>query len=249
LPALARAKAKAQTASCLGNLRQWGLSIHLYTSDNNDGLPRDGMGQNGLYPGNNYNGFQTGTPNDPAAWFNLLPGLVGDRPLSNYWTSPGTANFSQNAAILPFPGGRGKIWHCPSANMVEADRVQWNGRYGFFSFELNIDLKKRTETVNYGWPEMPKLTSFRKPAAMVLLFDCAFNPRTEIVNGAQEYNSVNPANRWRNFALRHDQGGHLVFVDGHTKFYKIHAVTNGAGSYEAPHPDIIWNAPHRAQHP
>ena len=51
LPALAKAKEKARQTSCLNQLRQWGLATMLYATDNNDGLPRDGMGENGQYLG------------------------------------------------------------------------------------------------------------------------------------------------------------------------------------------------------
>src|SRR5687768_5820197 len=39
LPALARAKEKAHTVKCLGNLRQIGLGIRLYADDNRDTYP------------------------------------------------------------------------------------------------------------------------------------------------------------------------------------------------------------------
>jgi prepilin-type N-terminal cleavage/methylation domain-containing protein len=39
LPALAQAKAFALKANCLSNVRQIGLGIHIYTSDNNETLP------------------------------------------------------------------------------------------------------------------------------------------------------------------------------------------------------------------
>src|ERR1035441_650795 len=42
LPALAKAKAKAQSISCLNNLKQWGLATQLYVSDHEDYLPPDG---------------------------------------------------------------------------------------------------------------------------------------------------------------------------------------------------------------
>jgi len=44
LPALAKAKAKGKRTSCLSNMRQVGLALHMYDSDNNGKLP---------YPGGN----------------------------------------------------------------------------------------------------------------------------------------------------------------------------------------------------
>src|SRR5687767_254850 len=42
LPALNRAKVKANTIACLNNLKQWGVATQLYVIDNSDWLPRDG---------------------------------------------------------------------------------------------------------------------------------------------------------------------------------------------------------------
>lgn len=42
LPALARAKASARNAKCVSNLKQWGVTWHVYTSDNN-GFFSDGQ--------------------------------------------------------------------------------------------------------------------------------------------------------------------------------------------------------------
>ncbi|HEY0455281.1 MAG TPA: prepilin-type N-terminal cleavage/methylation domain-containing protein, partial [Verrucomicrobiae bacterium] len=39
LPALSKAKASAQRTSCMGNLRQVNLAIHLYADDSDDALP------------------------------------------------------------------------------------------------------------------------------------------------------------------------------------------------------------------
>ena len=250
LPALARAKAAAKQANCISNLKQWGLALHIYGLDNNDGLPCDGMGHNGQYaPGDMYNGIQTGDHTDPNAWFNLLPPLVADRPLVAYYSDPPPNTPSSK---LPFPrNGKGKIWHCPSASMSAADLgiLAGGGAEGFFSYEMNIDLKKITDTVNTTYPAMPKMVSFRKPVATVLLFDCVFSPTAEVVNGSPQYNSVNPANRWRNFASRHNNGGVINFLDGHAKYFKNSYVTTGAGNNEALLGDIIWNNPYRILFP
>ncbi len=251
LPALARAKAKARTAGCLSNLRQWGLAQQIHATDNEDSLPRDGMGENGTYPGNTYNGIQTGHPNDPNAWFNLLPTHMGEPTLAQYWSAnaPGTANFAVNAATLPFPGGNGKVWHCPTARLQASDGVANGGRYGFFSYLMNIDLKKQTPSANFPYPQMPTLGGLANPSATVLMFEGVFNPKTEVVNASPQYNSVNPANRWRNFSVRHDAGGVINFTDGHAQLYRALVVTNGAGNNEAPNPDLIWNAPYRLANP
>src|ERR1700704_797832 len=70
LPALAKAKQKALQINCVSNLKQWALAQTIYASDNNDGIPTDGMGANGQYPGTP---SPSGTPLDTHAWFNLLP--------------------------------------------------------------------------------------------------------------------------------------------------------------------------------
>ena len=39
LPALSKAKAKAQSIQCLSNMKQWGLATVMYMGDNDDKLP------------------------------------------------------------------------------------------------------------------------------------------------------------------------------------------------------------------
>ena len=248
LPVLARAKAKAKRVNCVSNMHQWGLAAQIYSSEWNDGLPHDGMGHNKLYYGDAFNGIQTGHPLDPYEWFNTLPQNVAELKLSDYYNAPG----GNTRTKMPFPGGKGKIWECPSASMTDSEYAVLQGagggaggEGGFFSYEFNIDLKKDTATADYNWPQMPKLSSLRG-SSTVMMFCCAFNPVTEVVNGSPQYNSVNPANRFKNIASRHESGTVLTFCDGHAQWYKDTYVTNGAsGSTEGQVPDIIWNPPYR----
>ncbi len=259
LPSLAKAKNRAQTINCISNLRQWGIAQTIYATDNQDFIPRDGMSwQNGTWgttQTTNIDGqaVSTGDPSDPFAWFNKLPGLVGERTLQQYWSDrrPG----KDIRTVMPFPGGLGKIWHCTAAQMGEPDFAVLSGagQSGMFSYVMNIDLKI-TDDVPYSnrraYPAMPKIAQLKKPSATVLMFDTLFAPNER--KPINTFNSVNPAQRYTQFAFRHKDGGNVVFIDGHAAGFQRSYVTNGAGSGaigEAHRPDLIWNPYFRAAFP
>jgi prepilin-type N-terminal cleavage/methylation domain-containing protein len=256
LPALAKAKAKAQRINCVSNLKQWGLAQYMYASDNNDILACDGMNDQGQYmSGAGPNWPLSGTPDDQFAWFNVVPPYMSLKQLTWYYHLPG----GNPILKMPFPGATNasKIWECPSATMSASDFAALQGTPapgagGFFSYADNIDLKTRTTGGKYpAW--MPKLASLPKPSSTVLMFDVVFNPVTEIVNGSPGYNSVNPANRYRSIGVRHDAGTVLNFCDGHANYFKIAFVTNTdmgvTPSQEPRNQDIIWNWMERIQYP
>lgn len=89
LPALAKAKQKAQATQCLNNLKQWGLATQLYLGENNDYLPRDG----------------TANPTDNATnvgWYIQLPAQLGlPRYHDMAWRKDPTASLSKSIFLCP----------------------------------------------------------------------------------------------------------------------------------------------------
>src|SRR4051812_10473722 len=84
LPALAKAKQRAWTASCLSNQKQWGLALQMYRNDFSEGIPHDGMNPSSYAPGDSL---------QANAWFNLLPEYVAEKPLA-FYTSNSTSSAS-----------------------------------------------------------------------------------------------------------------------------------------------------------
>jgi len=276
LPALAQAKERARQARCVSNLRQWGLALQIYSPDNGDSLPRDGYSSGYTQSGSVNQGgpdwcnpgdypSTAGTPQDLYAWFTVLPPLVGERTLAYYVNQAaggrGINANTQAEKYMPFPGGKGPIWECPSASMsdgtIQGGRLAAADNYtgapggaGFFSYVMNIDLKRESDgtTPMNNYPKMPRMTAFKQPTATVFMFDQVFDPATEVVNGSPQYNSVNPAARQRSYACRHLGGGIINFLDGHAAYFKTFYITNNpsSGGYNEPLlSDVIWDAPYR----
>jgi prepilin-type N-terminal cleavage/methylation domain-containing protein len=260
LPSLAAAKRRAQEIQCLANLRQWGLALHVYATDNSDGIPRDGTDNNETYAVYSGNATGPGSPDDPYAWFNELPQLVGDNPLTYYHhlTGPYQKKY-------PFPGnGLGSIWMCPAVQTSPNDQFAVgqpgaNGVYGFFSYMMNLDLKA-LDYIHSGYksmpyPSMPTMASLRVPSADVMLTEAVFSPTLEATTpeGVLLYKGTSdsgnyatfPACRWTYFSWRHNKNGSLVFIDGHAQLFKHSYVYNmnptPDSRDELDNSDIIWD--------
>jgi prepilin-type N-terminal cleavage/methylation domain-containing protein len=269
LPALAAAKKKAQTANCISNTHQWNLGLQIYAGDNDDRTPCDGTivppGGSGYGQYGSDGGHVTSPPApnaspsslaagpfDPYAWFNQLPQLVADHPLSYYEVQPG------GNVTLKFPmprNGIGKMWICPADDYVDAD-INNAGGTGFrvlgegsFGYQMDLDLKLKSD-ISHGvqgngvdWPNGPKITTIPIPTAQVFLFDATYSPTLEGNRNSGTY----PADRCNYFTSRHNKGGVIGFMDGHGSYFKNSYVTTGfnASTREEPRlPDIYWN-PHR----
>jgi prepilin-type processing-associated H-X9-DG protein len=215
-------------------------------------MPRDGTDQGKQYAC--YTGTSTGpgSPNDEYAWFNVLASVMADQPLSNYFNLPG----GNPPAKLPFPGAKGKVWHCPAAATDDpSSAFLMLGQFGFFSYGMNIDLKATSplggsyNAIDY--PRMPKLSQVPNASATVLLTEQAFSPSQErylATASDADANGAFPCSRSYRFPKRHnDAGGNIVFIDGHSQYYKRSYITNGAPNdsganrAEKKNGDVIWD--------
>lgn len=103
LPALHRAKRKAQTISCLNTLRQWVIAQSSYSADNEGILPREDA----------KDGLASWTDTDPDVWFNALPPrYLGSRTLADYGAK-GADHEAFYASSSPF--------RCPASNRSTGD--------------------------------------------------------------------------------------------------------------------------------
>ena len=90
LPALGKARARAQTVTCQSNLRQWIQAMHLYSTDNDDFLPPEG--------------FANPLPvHTNTGWYVVLPRIMG---LPRYHDMPWKTNASADPGRV--------VWICPS---------------------------------------------------------------------------------------------------------------------------------------
>jgi prepilin-type N-terminal cleavage/methylation domain-containing protein len=96
LPALSKAKARAQAITCLNNCKQWALAGKIYSDDFGDMVPEEG---NTIAPINR-------SPDNDDAWYNLVAKYIGQPSLVSL--------YSETPINPPLPGSH-SIYACPRA--------------------------------------------------------------------------------------------------------------------------------------
>ncbi len=94
LPALSKAKAKAQGAQCMSNLKQLQFVFHLYADDNTDRVASSGYT----------------SPVEPTAWVDGWLDFTGSNPAN---TDPRTLTDPKRAKYASYLTGVG-VYHCPA---------------------------------------------------------------------------------------------------------------------------------------
>jgi len=201
LPALAKAKKKAQQTQCLNNLKQFGLAIQMYANDFNDHLP---------YP----NWGITGSPGASAPGWLYKPLAANPPPIA---LNPILTY--QNGLLWPYLKNINVYW-CP------ADAATTNLGYGIGSgstYSQRAD-KMSTYMMNgaacgfAGQIPAYKLTQISKLGAIL------WEPNDRNADGSYNTGAYNDGGNFPSATegpgTLHDPGSVVLYLDGHTIFMK-----------------------------
>jgi prepilin-type processing-associated H-X9-DG protein/prepilin-type N-terminal cleavage/methylation domain-containing protein len=204
LPALSKAKSRAQTIVCLNNLQQLELCYHLYAADNNDFLPPNNFVYDII--------SQQPIDNGPSWCTNLAPFDANPEGIQ------GGMLFQYNTSL--------GIYHCPA----DQSTIQTFGGTKLYQTRLrSYNMSQSVNGLSYDGnlssyvPHYKRFTEIRKPTPTGLivfldvhedeLLDTQFGIPVETDWWSQGYWWDIPANR-------HNQGCNLSFADGHVEHWK-----------------------------
>ena len=195
LPALAKAKQKAQGISCVNNNKQLDLAWFMYASDNNDRLVM------------NTGVFGTSTNN----WVGDVMSWDPDRQNTN-------TDLIKNAMLGNYVARNLGIFKCP------ADQVPCPLGPRVRSISMNAFVgpqDARGTPINASWQQFLKLTSFRTPSMIFVFLD---EHPDSINDGWYIFcNNADPSERnaWSDLPASYHNGAcGFAFADGHAEIKK-----------------------------
>ncbi len=222
LPALSKAKSKAQTIACLNNMKQWGLGFRMYTDEYNDTVPEEGNV-----------GVSIIDPLNVDAWYNSVPPTFSSQTLSNlYRATPPTP---------PLPGSR-SIFSCPSCPAPGKAAIPYANpptfARAFFMYGENGRL-----CINKGGPvrtvRNTKLSGVKNPSDTIFM--------AEVDPNSANNNNPAQSNVTGQYAVaRHDQRGNFSMCDGSSRtartneFLRASTESNNASSEWAIVRKMYW---------
>ncbi len=222
LPALSRAKEKANRTACINNLRNLALAMAMYTHDNNDSMPwcqwYNNYGPSWIYMP------KGGLPPDPYK-------LVGSVLEDNTNDFP----FVEQGLYYPYIRSR-QVYYCPLDRKENADFIYRIQRVS--SYIMN------GAVCGFGTYSKPKfkINQFN-PSAYVQWEPKVNNEKPGDPKGPFSYNSGHDASQIPNdkegIGNRHDKGAAVMGFDARVHWISFLKYTQEASS----HPGLLWCVP------
>jgi prepilin-type N-terminal cleavage/methylation domain-containing protein len=241
LPVLSAAKQKAQTITCLNNMRQWGLGFAMYSQDNQDIVPEEGNVGNAI----DDPGSATTADNLDFAWYNCVAPTIGQPKLIVLY---GGYSSSFNP---PLPSTR-SIYACPAAaapsqqyfpNLYPGGSQNINPRV-YFMYGENSRICVNFGTVHGGTGGQTKLAKVVKPSQTVFV---AEDDGNSSLNPPPPASSSNVTGFYAIARHSHNKLGNFAMVDGSSisartnDFWEPQDVADGTGSTPANTGQLEWS--------
>jgi len=215
LPALARAKARAQGSFCMNNTRQLVMAWMIY-ADEHGGRLAYNLGRSGRL-----------AAAVPAVTGAQMPDNWVNNVL-NWGLSPDNTNSAALVAsgIGPYASASAAVYRCPSDNVLsEVQRnAGWAGRVRSYSMNAMVgDAGNFSQTGinvnNSNYVQFFKTFSIPHPADIFVFLD----EHPDSIDDGYFLNSETEPPVWTDLpASFHDRGANFSFADGHAEYHRWH---------------------------
>ena len=207
LPALAKAKAKAQGVLCLNNTRQLGLAWVLYADDHAGRLAY------------NLGGDVKIRGVAPTTYLNWVNNIL------NWELKPDNTNLAtiKEASLGPYTSKAANIYRCPSDNVLSAIQrgAGWSGRVRSYSMNAMIGDAGDLSLAGYNrnnpdYVQFFNISSIPQPAGIFVFLD-------EHPDSINDGYFINKAYYWEWIDLPasyHNGAASFSFADGHSETHR-----------------------------
>lgn len=202
LPALSRAKAKAEGISCLNNTKQLALAWILYADDNNDWL------------------VVNEDPHAPAKRYGGKTWCLGDMDWSTSPNNTNTLNLTDEryAMLARYSAKQYKIYKCPADKYASPPQRQlgWSSRIRSLSLNAAVGDGEKY----FSWCDtMKKMSDLVKPGpSMTWTF---VDEHPDSINDSVCYVNTYQSNSWVDVPASYHNGAcGFSFADGHSEIKK-----------------------------
>ena len=256
MPALGKARARGKSIRSMSNCKQWGIGYLMFTEDNKGRIPWGGADKLSdcykVAAASGGDGVQQGDIDE--FWADVVPRYMGQPSLKDFATD-------RDAAFRTFRGSN-SIWSDPGAgfpsgddkteNSLDGEMVKGsiNGATAWLSLAYvpNSKLDGGSDYIPYvNGSKRFKLSQARRNASATVLFLEKRMTRDEIpakwMNDPDKFykKSVDRLQAdWQRVAARHNEGAHLVFLDGHVD-HKQYNYLIAEGEDAVAGPEKGWN--------